>query len=131
MNKKTNLVKPPKKCLTNCLTKRLTNMLNSDNVKHMDTTNLMTVSARNLARDQKNIFRDVMLYERPIVVTNRNVPQVALISMKSFEFLKQAQRPNTAKALLRLAEEGKKLAKKYKDKYPVDLSKNFDKYAWG
>lgn len=96
----------------------------------MDTQNLMTVSARDLARDQKGIFEDVMRYERPIVVTNRDVPQVALISMKSFEFLKQAQRPNTAKALLELAKRGEEITRKYKIKGPTDLSKNFDKYAW-
>lgn len=97
----------------------------------MNMQNLTTISVRDFIRDYKNTMNNVITNGFPVVITHRQTPQVAMVDLKSLDKLQEINAPNTANALLELAKEGAKLAKRYKTKYPRDISTNHDKYAWG
>ena len=97
----------------------------------MQTQNIITVSVRDFLRDYKAIVDKVVATGFPIVIANRQKPQVAVVDLKSLDVLQKANQPDTARALLELAKEGERISKKYKTKYPRDLSINHDKYVWG
>lgn len=92
---------------------------------------LTMISIRNFLRDYRATMGKVAASGFPVVVTNRQTPQVAVVDLKSLAKLQKIDAPNTATALLELAKEGERISKKYKMKYPKDLSINHNKYAWG
>lgn len=97
----------------------------------MQTQSWNTISVRDFLRDYKTTFNKVATSGSPVVVTTRQKPKVAVVDLITLGKLQKASRPNTAQALLELAREGERIAKKYKVNYPKDLSTNHDKYAWG
>ncbi len=97
----------------------------------MQTQNLMTISVRDFLRDYKATVGNVIASGFPVVVTNRQTPQVAVVDLKSLDRLQKANQPNTAQALLELAKRGEEISRKFKIKGPKDLSVNHDKYTWG
>ncbi len=97
----------------------------------MDIQNLTTVTARDLARDQKRVFNDVLTLGRPVIVTNHNVAKVAIVDMKVLQLMERETALQKTRNLLEMAKEAEALSKKYKIKGPKDLSTNHDKYTWG
>ena len=97
----------------------------------MQTQNLTTISVRNFLRDYKAIMARVIASGSPIVVTSRRRPHVAIVSMKTLQEDRNRTALEKTRNLLVMAREAEVLVKKYKIKYPKDLSVNHDKYAWG
>ncbi|MHB8362200.1 MAG: type II toxin-antitoxin system prevent-host-death family antitoxin [Patescibacteria group bacterium] len=87
---------------------------------------LITVTVRDILRKQKEIFSKVEATDSPIVVTQHNRPQVAIINLNDLKLLQTQKALKYTHNLLRLGDE----AKKYNPSGPKDLSSNHDKYIW-
>ena len=97
----------------------------------MQTQGLTTISVRDFLRDYKATVDKIAVSGLPVVITNRRTPQVAIISMKTFQEAEDKTALEKTRNLLKMAKEAEVLAKKYKIKGPRDLSVNHDKYTWG
>ena len=89
----------------------------------MLTTN--DVSVRELLRNYKDIAKRVQKTGKPVIVTSQKKPQVAIVSIKDVETLRQAKGQKSTQTLYKLVgiiPKGSGL--------PRDLSKNHDKYTW-
>lgn len=87
--------------------------------------NTVTVTARDILRNYKEVFDKVKKTKQPAVVVSRKEPQVAIVSLDDLEKLKVLKNKQSTKALLDLAgiiPKGSGL--------PADLSVNHNKYAW-
>ncbi len=87
---------------------------------------LITVTVRDILRKQKEIFSKVEAGDSPIVVTQHNRPQVAIINLGDLKLLQTQKSLKYTYNLLKLGDE----AKKYNLSGPKDLSINHDKYIW-
>ncbi|MBI3558976.1 hypothetical protein HY085_01140 [Candidatus Gottesmanbacteria bacterium] len=97
----------------------------------MQTQGLTMISVRDFLRGYKATVNSVMASGFPVVVTHRQTPQVAIVSIKTLQEEKHRIELEKTRNLLVMAKEAEILAKKYKIKYPKDLSINHDKYTWG
>lgn len=89
----------------------------------MLTTKIIT--AREVARNYKNVFRVVQQTRQPVVVVIEKRPQVAIISLDDLHELEEVKYHQSTKALLDLAgliPKGSGL--------PADLSQRHNEYTW-
>lgn len=87
--------------------------------------NTVTVTARDILRNYKEVFDEVKRTKQPAVVISQKEPQVAIVPMEDLEKLRQLKNKQSTKALLDLAgiiPKGSGL--------PADLSKKHNEYAW-
>ena len=87
--------------------------------------NTVTVTARDILRNYKEVFDKVKRTKEPAIVVSQKEPQVAIISLDDLEKLKVLKNKQSTKALLDLASiipKGSGL--------PVDLSENHDDFTW-
>ena len=87
--------------------------------------NTVTVTARDILRNYKNVFDKVKKTKQPAVVISQKEPQVAIISLDDLEKLRVLKNKQSTKALLDLSgiiPKGSGL--------PVDLSGKHDEYTW-
>ena len=87
--------------------------------------NTVTVTARDILRNYKEVFDKVKRTKEPAIVVSQKEPQVAIISLDDLEKLKVLRNKQSTKALLDLASiipKGSGL--------PVDLSEKHDDYTW-
>ena len=87
--------------------------------------NTVTVTARDILRNYKEVFDKVKRTKEPAIVVSQKEPQVAIISLDDLEKLKVLRNKQSTKALLDLASiipKGSGL--------PVDLSENHDDFTW-
>jgi prevent-host-death family protein len=85
-----------------------------------------TINGRQIQRGYSKIFDEVMRTKEPVIITSKNKPMVAIISLDDLDELRQARYRTSAQRLLNLAEG----AKEFKSEAPTDLAKNHDKYTW-
>lgn len=93
--------------------------------------NIPSVSVRDMLRDQAKVIRQVQETNQPVVLTNRDEPQIALVPLSVLEDLTVLRRRNALKKLIELSNE---IAQEHKDNpLPTDMSTNHNKYfyeAW-
>lgn len=93
--------------------------------------NIATVSARELLRDQAGIIKRIQETKQPLVLVNREEPQIALVPLSDLDELAMLKR---REALKKLDELSAKIAQEHKNQpLPTDASINHDKYfyeAW-
>ena len=85
----------------------------------------ITVTARDILRNYKQVFKDVRNTKRPAVVISQKKPQVAIVSLDDLSQLQELKYKKSTKALLDLAgiiPKGSGL--------PSDLSEKHNEYAW-
>lgn len=92
---------------------------------------LTTISVRDFLRDYKAAMSKVVSSGHPIVITNRQKPQVAIVNVKDLQGIEDKTALEKTKNLLEMAKEAEVLARKYEIKGPKNLSINHDKYTWG
>jgi PHD/YefM family antitoxin component YafN of YafNO toxin-antitoxin module len=90
--------------------------------------NTITVTARDIARNYKEVFARVKQTRQPAIVMNQKEPQVAIVSLEDLEKLRELRYKNSAKNLLAWAEEVRELLKD--ETLPPDLSTRHDYYLW-
>lgn len=87
--------------------------------------NTVTVTARDILRNYKEVFDKVKRTKQPAVVMSQKQPQVAIVPLEDLEKLRQLKNKQSTKALLDLAgiiPKGSGL--------PSDLSKKHNEYTW-
>ena len=87
--------------------------------------NTVTVTARDILRNYREVFDKVKKTKQPAVVMSKKEPQVAIVSLDDLERLKVLKNKQSTRALLDLAgiiPKGSGL--------PADLSANHDEYTW-
>lgn len=87
--------------------------------------NTVTVTARDVLRNYREVFDKVKKTKQPAIVVSRKEPQVAIVSLDDLERLRALKNRQSTKALLDMAgiiPKGSGL--------PVDLSDKHDEYAW-
>ena len=84
--------------------------------------NTSTVPARNLQKSYKSIIEDVKTRNRTVILTTKDQPQAALVSLEDLEQLKMAKARQTALDMLQLATENKEELKNL----PADLRERAD-----
>lgn len=85
----------------------------------------ITVTARDILRNYREVFNKVKKTKQPAVVFAQKKPQVAIISLDDLERLKILKNKQSTKALLDMAgiiPKGSGL--------PADLSEKHDEYTW-
>lgn len=85
----------------------------------------ITITARDILRNYKKVFREVKNTRRPAVVVSQKEPQVAIVSLDDLKELQQLKYKKSTKALFDLAgiiPKGSGL--------PSDLSERHDEYTW-
>lgn len=85
----------------------------------------ITVTARDILRNYREVFNKVKKTKQPAVVISKKEPQVAIISLDDLEILKILKNKQSTKALLDMAgiiPKGSGL--------PADLSEKHDDYTW-
>lgn len=85
----------------------------------------ITVTARDILRNYKEVFDKVKKTKQPAVVMSQKEPQVAIVSMEDLEDLRQLKNKQSTKALLDMAgmiPKGSGL--------PADLSEKHNEYTW-
>lgn len=97
----------------------------------MQTLGLTTISVRDFIRDYRATMNNVVASGFPVVITNRQTPQVAIVSMKTLQETENKIALDKTRNLLEMAKEAERVARKYNIKGPKDLSTNHDKYTWG
>jgi PHD/YefM family antitoxin component YafN of YafNO toxin-antitoxin module len=86
------------------------------------------VTSRDILRNYKEVFRRVQQTKQPVIFYNRKQPQVAIVSLDDLQKLEDLRRRNSARALLSLVHEVRKLLKD--EQLPPDLSTRHDYYLW-
>ena len=87
--------------------------------------NTVTVTARDILRNYREVFDKVKKTKQPAVVISQKEPQVAVVAVDDLERLKVLKNKQSTKALLDLAgiiPKGSGL--------PADLSGRHDEYTW-
>lgn len=87
--------------------------------------NTVTVTARDMLRNYREVFNKVKRTKQPAVVISRKEPQVAIVSLEDLERLRALKNIQSTKALLDLAgiiPKGSGL--------PKDLSEKHNEYTW-
>ena len=85
----------------------------------------ITVTARDILRNYKKVFKEVKNSRRPAVVISQKEPQVAIVSLDDLKELQHLKYKKSTKALFDLAgiiPKGSGL--------PSDLSEKHDEYTW-
>lgn len=85
----------------------------------------VTVTARDILRNYKEVFDKVKRTKQPAVVLSQKEPQVAIVSLDDLERLRALKNKQSTRALLDLAgaiPKGSGL--------PIDLSEKHDEYTW-
>ena len=85
----------------------------------------ITISARDILRNYKEVFDKVKKTKQPAVVVSKKEPQVAIVSLDDLEKLRQLKNKKSTKVLLEMAgiiPKGSGL--------PSDLSKKHNEYTW-
>lgn len=85
------------------------------------------IPARNLQKSYKSIIEEVKNKKRAVVLTTKNKPQAALVSLEDLEKIQQAKAAQGVLDMLRLAQDNKKELKSL----PKDLRKQADKILYG
>ena len=92
----------------------------------------ITVTARDILRNYKQVFKDVKNTRRPAVVIFQKKPQVGIVSLEDIERLKeldqQIKYQQSTKSLLEVAGKIRDLLKK--EHLPKDLSARHDYYLY-
>ena len=83
------------------------------------------VTARDILRNYKEIFKKVKNSKQPAVVISQKIPQVAIINLDDLEKLKQLKKKQSTRALYNLAGIIKK-----GNGLPTDLSEKHNEYTW-
>jgi hypothetical protein len=91
-------------------------------------TPIPTIPATEILRHYKRIFEQLIATNQPMIVYTQNGTKVALITVKDLEKLSKMKRKESAKTLLSLAHEARKLTKD--EQLPTDLSERHDEYLW-
>lgn len=93
--------------------------------------NVATVSARELLRDQAGVIKRIQETRQPLVLVNREEPQIALVSLSDLDELAMLKR---REALKKLVELSARIAEEHKtNPLPTDVSVNHNQYfyeAW-
>jgi len=97
----------------------------------MQIPGLTTISVRDFIRDYKTTMNNVVASGFPVVITNRQTPQVAIVNMRTLQETENRIALEKTRNLLEMAKEAERISKKYNIKGPKDLSINHDKYTWG
>lgn len=85
----------------------------------------ITITARDILRNYKEVFDTVKRTKQPAVVVSQKEPQVAIVPLEDLEKLRQLKKKQSTKALLDMAgviPKGSGL--------PVDLSEKHNEYTW-
>ena len=85
----------------------------------------ITISARDMLRNYKDVAERVQKTGESIIVTSQKKPQVAIVNVEDLEVLEEARGRRSTQATLELVgliPKGSGL--------PKDLAQNHDKYAW-
>ena len=69
--------------------------------------NTITIPARNLQKSYKSIIEDVKTKRQPVVLTTKNKPQAAIVSLEDLEKLQQTKAQQGAAEMLEFVEEHK------------------------
>jgi len=94
-------------------------------INYFNMLDTVTISARDILRNYKEIFDKVKKTKQPAVVVSQKEPQVAIVSLDDLEKLRQLKNKQSTKALLSMAgiiPAGSGL--------PSDLSKKHNEYTW-
>lgn len=87
--------------------------------------NTVTITARDILRNYRQVFDKVKKTKQPVVVMSQKEPQVAIVSMDDLRRLEILKNKQSTKVLLDLAgiiPKGSGL--------PADLSGKHDEYTW-
>lgn len=87
--------------------------------------NTVTVTARDILRNYKEVFDRVKKSKQPAVVVSQKMPQVAIVSLDDLEKLEQLKNRQSTETLLDMAgiiPKGSGL--------PANLSKKHNEYTW-
>lgn len=79
--------------------------------------NTNTIPARNLQKSYKSIIQDVKTKKKAVILTTRDKPQAALVSLEDLEQIKQAKSRNASLEILKLATDQRQALKSL----PADL----------
>lgn len=88
-----------------------------------------TITIRDFIRNYKKAIVLVKESNEPVVVTNMDKPEIAIISIKKLQDIEEEKKRNSTKTLLRLAEQVRPLLRD--QGLPTDLSSRLDYYTWG
>lgn len=86
-----------------------------------------TIPARNLQKSYKSIIEAVKRKKQPVILTTKNSPQAAIVSLEDLEKIQQAKVKQGTLGLIQLAKESKKELKAL----PSNLRKEADKILYG
>ena len=85
------------------------------------------IPARKLQKSYKSIIEEVKTKKKPLILTSKNKPQAAIVSLEDLEELKRAKNRQNALDVLQLAAENRKELKKL----PANLRKRADEILYG
>ncbi|MBI2019434.1 type II toxin-antitoxin system Phd/YefM family antitoxin [Candidatus Daviesbacteria bacterium] len=89
--------------------------------------NTNSIPARNLQKSYKSIIEEVKKKKRAVVLTTKNKPQAAIVSLEDLEKIQQAKASQGTLEMIKLAAENKKELKLL----PADLRKKADQILYG
>lgn len=89
--------------------------------------NTNIIPARNLQKSYKSIIADVKVKKRPVVLTTRDLPQAAIVSLEDLEELKRAKIRQASLEMLKLASASKEELKSL----PADLRVRANEILYG
>lgn len=84
------------------------------------------IPARSLQKSYKSIIEAVKNKKRAVVLTTKNKPQAAIVSLEDLDRLQQAKAAQASLDMLKLASESRKELKSL----PADLRKRADKILY-
>lgn len=89
--------------------------------------NTTTIPARNLQKSYKAIIEAVKTNKQPMVLTSKNKPQVAIVSLQDLERIQKSKAVAASLEILKLAEESREELKNL----PADLRLKADEILYG
>lgn len=88
--------------------------------------NINAIPARNLQKSYKSIIESVKTKKQPVVLTTKNKPQAAIVSLDDLERIQQAKSAQASLDMLKLAIESRKEF----NKLPADLRLKADEILY-
>lgn len=89
--------------------------------------NTTIIPARNLQKSYKSIIEGVKNKKNPVVLTTKNKPQAAIVSLEDLEKIQEAKAAQGVLDMINLAKENRKELKVL----PKNLRKQADKILYG
>jgi len=89
--------------------------------------NTNTIPARNLQKSYKAIIEAVKTNKQPMVLTSKNKPQVAIVSLQDLERIQKSKAIAASLEILKLAEDSREELKNL----PADLRLKADEILYG